>query len=50
MGFLAAILNWNFGLQNLNFTFHKSEVPTEILYFYIDIQMFVKWGHIQWAQ
>ena len=34
MVFLAAFLNWNFRLQH-------SEVPTELLYFYLDIYLLV---------
>ena len=41
--FLAAIWNWNFRYQT-------SEFPTDLLYFYIDIYLFVKWKHIQMAQ
>ena len=39
---LAAILNWNYRLQNSNFKFQRSEVLTELLYFYVDRYMFVK--------
>ena len=29
--------------------FRTSEIPTQLLYFYIDIYLFVKWKHIQMA-
>ena len=40
----------DFKIRILDFEFQKSEVPTELLHFYIDIYLFVKWKHIERAQ
>ena len=37
----------DFRIRASDFKFHKSEVPTELLYVYIDIYLFVKWKHIE---
>ena len=43
MGFLAAILNWNFRFQTSEFRLYIIKDPTELFYFYIDMYLFVKY-------
>ena len=49
LGFFSSHSDLDFRLQNSDFKLHQSDVPTELLYFYIDIYLFVKLKHIQRA-